>query len=257
MAYRKFDTGTWQDPWFERLTFQAKLLFIYLWTNEICNQAGCYQISKRRMAFELGFDPEKELFEISDKVEWFENEQIIWIKNFIKWQCQNPKFFIGALNSIEQLPENIKEKCIEYNFTLFKKYNIDHKKYCMDTISIPYPNSTKTVCLSETEQKQYSTDIKEKSVKEKKPTPKKRKAFSTPTKQEVISYFLDNGFPEQTAIKAFDYYTEGNWKDSRGNPVKNWKQKMRGVWFKDEKPRQLSVTEHNQQVMRAFRNEKN
>ena len=26
--------------------------------------------------------------------------------------------------------------------------------------------------------------------------------------------------------KFYDYFSTGNWKDSKGNPVKNWKQKM-------------------------------
>ena len=47
-------------------------------------------------------------------------------------------------------------------------------------------------------------------------------------------YFKDNGYTKESAIKAFHYYEENNWKDSRNNQVKNWKQKMQGVWFKDE-----------------------
>ena len=27
-------------------------------------------------------------------------------------------------------------------------------------------------------------------------------------------------------VKFFDYFTEGNWIDSKGNPVRNWKQKL-------------------------------
>ena len=62
----------------------------------------------------------------------------------------------------------------------------------------------------------------------------KKKSFSPPIREEVISYFLENGFSELAGGKAFDYYDVAGWKDSRGNQVKNWKQKMRGVWFKDE-----------------------
>jgi hypothetical protein len=47
-------------------------------------------------------------------------------------------------------------------------------------------------------------------------------------------YFLENGFPEKAATKAFNYYSVADWKDSKGNKVKNWKQKMQSVWFKDE-----------------------
>ena len=39
---------------------------------------------------------------------------------------------------------------------------------------------------------------------------------------------------KESAEKAFNYYEAGDWKDSNGNQVKSWKQKMQGVWFKDE-----------------------
>lgn len=62
----------------------------------------------------------------------------------------------------------------------------------------------------------------------------KKKVFTPPTLEQTIQFFIENGFSEQSARKAHAYYQDNNWKDSRDNPVKNWKQKMRGVWFKDE-----------------------
>jgi len=72
-----------------------------------------------------------------------------------------------------------------------------------------------------------SNTIKESKVKEK-------KVIYTPLIDEVILYFTDNGYTKESAVKAFHYYQENDWKDSRNNQVKNWKQKMQGVWFKDE-----------------------
>jgi len=69
------------------------------------------------------------------------------------------------------------------------------------------------------------------------PTPKKKppvKKFQPPTQDEVVAYFESNGYSADAAIKAFQYYDAGNWKDSKGNPVRSWKQKMIAVWFKDE-----------------------
>ena len=63
---------------------------------------------------------------------------------------------------------------------------------------------------------------------------KEKKVIYTPLLDEVISYFIENGFTKESAVKAFNYYSENNWKDSRNNQVKNWKQKMQGVWFKEE-----------------------
>jgi len=61
-----------------------------------------------------------------------------------------------------------------------------------------------------------------------------KKKFVPPEIDEVIKYFLENGYTENSATKAFKYYAEGNWKDSAGKQVLNWKQKMRGVWFKPD-----------------------
>lgn len=63
---------------------------------------------------------------------------------------------------------------------------------------------------------------------------KPKKVFSPPSLIEVIEYFTEKGFNKDSAEKAFNYYDAGDWKDSKGNQVKNWKQKMQGVWFKDE-----------------------
>lgn len=62
----------------------------------------------------------------------------------------------------------------------------------------------------------------------------KRKPFSPPTPSEEESFFTENGYTAEAARRAFDYYTDANWHDAEGKPVLNWKQKMRGVWFKPE-----------------------
>jgi hypothetical protein len=61
-----------------------------------------------------------------------------------------------------------------------------------------------------------------------------------PSLEEVISYFDENGYTKESATKMFEYYEESRkprgrvWKDGRGNTVKNWKQKARSIWFKDD-----------------------
>jgi hypothetical protein len=51
---------------------------------------------------------------------------------------------------------------------------------------------------------------------------------------DIKIYFLENGYSENSAKKFYDYYSIANWKDSKGNKVKNWKQKAQAVWFKPE-----------------------
>lgn len=65
---------------------------------------------------------------------------------------------------------------------------------------------------------------------------------TTPTLDDFKSYFTKNNFPTSLAEKAFKFYNDNDWKDSQGNKVTNWKQKVISVWFKEEdkiKPRRL------------------
>jgi uncharacterized protein YdaU (DUF1376 family) len=51
---------------------------------------------------------------------------------------------------------------------------------------------------------------------------------------EVIDYFINNNYTKESAEKFFNYYSVADWRDGKGNPVKNWKQKAHSVWFKPE-----------------------
>lgn len=62
----------------------------------------------------------------------------------------------------------------------------------------------------------------------------KRTAFVRPSLEAVKNYFVENGYSPELAQRAYDYYEAGDWKDTAGRPVRNWKQKMRGVWLKPE-----------------------
>lgn len=63
---------------------------------------------------------------------------------------------------------------------------------------------------------------------------REKSKFIPPTLEDVEQYFLEKGYARGAAKRAFDYYNVADWKDSHGNKVRNWKQKMHSVWFKDE-----------------------
>ena len=52
--------------------------------------------------------------------------------------------------------------------------------------------------------------------------------------KDIKLYFFENGYSESSAKKFYDYYSISKWRDSKGNKVKNWKQKAQAVWFKPE-----------------------
>jgi len=78
------------------------------------------------------------------------------------------------------------------------------------------------------------TNKEEKRREEKKEKKVNQKKFTPPSLEDVKKYFDEKGYTEYSADKAFNYYSTADWKDSKGNQVRNWKQKMISVWFKPE-----------------------
>ena len=70
--------------------------------------------------------------------------------------------------------------------------------------------------------------------------PKKPNEFTPPTQEEVILYFVENGYTRDSAIKFHNYYSSGAppWYDSIGHPIRSWKQKAQAVWFTEKNKEQ-------------------
>jgi len=75
---------------------------------------------------------------------------------------------------------------------------------------------------------------KEKARTRPKHKPGKVHKFTPPTVVEVKAYAESRGDPNFNAEKFIEYYAAADWHDSKGNPVRNWKQKLLSVWLKDE-----------------------
>ena len=98
-------------------------------------------------------------------------------------------------------------------------------------VSKPDANAMPTQCEGNAIKERKEKERKGKKRKEKE---RKENTFIPPDLNSVISYFTENGYTKESATKAFRYYESGNWKDSQGHQVKNWKGKMIAVWFKPE-----------------------
>lgn len=64
-----------------------------------------------------------------------------------------------------------------------------------------------------------------------------RERFTPPTLEEVRTYARQRN-SSVDADKFYEYFTAGEWKDSKGNPVRNWKQKLL-TWEKFDTPKQV------------------
>jgi hypothetical protein len=138
MPERRFDTGYWNDPDIMKLPMKAKLLYLYLWTNRHCNQAGLYEVALETIQFETGLDLQdiEEMLELlKKKVDWFPDQNLIWVKNFLHRQSQSPQFLAAAAKCLKAIGNNgIVKEFLRYNevYTLSIPY-----PYPIDRVSIP------------------------------------------------------------------------------------------------------------------------
>jgi predicted phage replisome organizer len=149
--------------------------------------------------------------EIELCMQYFVSEQMVEIiddiyclTNFIRYQNQDGLAKIREQNRLRQKKWYDKKKALE----------APNEK----------PNVRLTLSNALEIDKEIDTDkdiIKE-IHKEKKPN---AKAFVPPTYDEVLSYAKEKG-REDIAKEFFEYFNVGNWIDSKGNKVKNWKQKF-------------------------------
>jgi len=128
MPRRSFDDSYWGDPFVQELDKDAKLLFAYLWTNKRCNSAGLYEITTKTISFETGIEMESlpDLLEqLSEKVSWLKDENLIWVKNFLKHQPKSPQFLKSVADCLSHISSN----------GVVKEY-LDY--YGLMGVSIPY-----------------------------------------------------------------------------------------------------------------------
>lgn len=61
------------------------------------------------------------------------------------------------------------------------------------------------------------------------------RVFSPPTFEEWRAYCADNGYGG-IADRSYRSYAEATppWTDSRGTPIRSWKQKLQQVWFRED-----------------------
>lgn len=125
----------------------------------------------------------------------------------------------GCLNSLKKL--------IEKEYIFKEELELNNIKYCnytanlkiIDTIKqslIPIKKSLIPVKESLINNKIINNNINKINNNNK---------IKYPTLEEVQHYIKEKGL-NVDGKQFYDYFTEGNWVDSKGNKVKNWKQKL-------------------------------
>jgi len=146
--------------------------------------------------------------------------------------------------------EDMNNICKTYDERIFKKFDKDDIGYFNKRLDDEiirrrkYSESrskNRTGKKSKNISKTYDKHMETETETENK---RKKKVFVPPLIEEVKDYFKENGYEELLAIKFFNSYNVADWVDSKGNKIRNWKQKAIQVWFKDEYKIVRSISNH-------------
>lgn len=219
MAKRFIDTGLFEDSWFMDLSKDGKLLWIYMITR--CDHAGIIELNRRLVTFQTDIkDLNKVIQELMNRLVTLDEEfNVFFIPKFISFQY--PDF---PQSNVNQQKGAIKQ---------LEKYGLFKDGKLIDFKSSGRVNEELVNSYGNDNGNVYGKGKRNISSKS---------MFQKPTIEEVQEYFKANGYSIDAGKKAFNYYDVAGWKDSKGQQVRNWKQKMQSVWFKDEnkeKPKSL------------------
>lgn len=143
--YRAIYTSFWSDTKVsDNFTPEDKYFMLYCLTNDHTNLSGCYEVSIKQIANELGYDIDitknllRRFINIHKIIDYnFENNEL-YIKNWSKYNWTiSPKLDIPLLREIKKI------KTEKFKKELAIKYN---KR---NTVSIPYRYSIDTVADSD------------------------------------------------------------------------------------------------------------
>ena len=105
-----------------------------------------------------------------------------------------------------------------------RRYREAQKTEALQNVTEHVTKSNASVTASVTKRNE-SIEYRDKSIENRVERNTKERKFTPPTLEEVKAYCQERNSPVD-AQQFFEYYEVSSWKDSKGNPVKNWKQKL-------------------------------
>ena len=192
---RMIDPNIWQSEDFSRLSTLAKLVFIGLFSladDEGRGRSNPVYLKSSLFPYEEGIrsaDIDKTLSEISSNM------------SVIFYSCDGSSYYsLYKWNDWQKIDRPSESKIPEYDSTTMELLFDEH---------------------STNNRREFATN-KNRIENNKN---KKKKEFVPPTLEEVKDYVSEKNL-KVNAEQFYNYFTEGNWIDSKGNKVKSWKQKL-------------------------------
>jgi hypothetical protein len=187
--FRKIHTSFWSDPFIQDLDNDHRLFYLYLLTNERTKQCGIYEISKKQMAFELGYTIDRvskllAYFIKTGKILYSDTTKEVALKNWLKYNgSTSPKV----------------ASCIKSELCLVK-----------DRVLIEYVNGIYTASQEEEEQEEEQ---------------EQEKRFQKPTIEDVKTYMKEQGMND-ISERWMSHYESNGWLVGK-NKMKDWKASVR------------------------------
>ena len=251
--YRTVNLSFWTDPKVDdEFTPEEKYFYLYLLTNPHTNIAGCYEVSMKQMCRETGYNADtvlRLLERMSDqhRVISFnrETKEVL----IINWHKYNWTSSSKVLTAVASAASDVKCKRFRaYLAERLEAYGVDQ-----DTLSILYPytmdttvtdTDTDTVSITDTDKNNSNSNKAEAKSKS------KPKAFVPPTLEEVEEYVRSRNSSVNPQT-FWEYFDTGNWRDSEGKPVQNWKQKLI-TWEKSDRERNTNGQRANRTIPKQY-----
>jgi len=142
-VFRKIHTSFWSDPFTSELDSEKKLFYLYLLTNEKTKQCGIYEISKKQICFDTGYNINTvskllEYFIKNGKIMYSESTNEIAIKNWVKYNYSTSPKVVTCIQSELKLVKN--------------------------RVLIEYQNGIDTLSQEEKEEEQEEEETKEENI---------------------------------------------------------------------------------------------
>lgn len=203
---RMIDPNIWQSEDFSKLSTLGKLVFIGLFSladDEGRGRCNPVYLKSTLFPYEEGIrsaDIDKTLSEISSNM------------SVIFYSCDGSSYYsLYNWNIWQKIDRPSQSKIPDYDEKMTRLF-VDNSSNARRGVS---PN------------KKGKEDNKNKNKKI------KEKEFVPPTIEEIQKYVSEKKLLVDYQF-FYNYFTEGNWIDSKGNKVKNWKQKIL-TWSKHSK----------------------
>ena len=200
-VYRHIHIEFWQDGFILDLTPEEKYFYMYLMTNSKTSQCGIYELPKRIIETETGYNRETvekllSRFEDYGKVVYSEETKEVFLKNWIKHnKVVSPK----VRKCIEKELKNIKS---DYLIDLFLK-ECDRYGYSIDTVNLKSNKAMDSVCIPIVEvdynvSNHYGEKEKEKEKQKQKEKEKQKQKIES--EKESIGMYIKNDISEYAKL---------------------------------------------------------